>query len=340
MFINNTLGIDFGTCNIKIFNQNKKKIINERNIIAIENKDRVLAVGNEAFEMYEKAPDEIEVVYPISGGVIASIAYTKMILHKFLGRGLGLFSKTCDYYIAIPSDISEVQKRAFNKLITSSNIQAKKVYVVDSAVADAVGVGIDVHKAQGVFVMNIGADTAEISVLSMGSIVLSKMIQVGGNRIDETIMNFLKRKYSLVVGEKTAEHLKKTFCCAVPERPDSKTVVAGRDVVTGLPIEKEISQNEVSEALNEVLSSIVESARMILERTPPELSSDILKDGLYLTGGTSELRRLDDYLASALGIKVNRFENPSESVVRGLAKIICDPNYNELATEPREKIYY
>lgn len=336
----NTLGIDFGTSHIKIFNKNKKKIINERNIIAVQDNDRVLAVGDEAFEIYEKTPDEIQVHYPIAGGVIASIAYTKMVLQKFLGRNIGLFSRTCDYYIAIPSDTTEVQKRAFNKLITSSNIQAKKVYVVDRPIADAIGVGVDIRKAKGVLILDIGADTAEMSVISMGGIVVSKLINIGGNRIDETIMNFLKRNYSLVVGEKTAEQLKRAFCCAVVERPDNKTLVSGRDVISGLPVEREISQNELCEAINEVFSTIIEGVRATLERTPPELSADILRDGIYLTGGTSELRRIDDYLSMALGVKVNRFENPSESIVRGLAKIICDPNYNELAKEPQERVYY
>lgn len=336
----NTLGIDFGTCNIKIYNKNKKTIINERNIIAIENKDRVLAVGNEAYEMYEKAPEEVEVVYPISGGVIASIENTKMVLRKFIGRGIGLFSRTCDYYIAIPSDITALEKRAFHQLITSSNIQAKKVYTVDRAIADAVGIGIDVHKAKGVLIMNMGADTTEISVISMGSIILSKMIPIGGNKLDETIQNFLKRNYNLVVGTKTAEHLKKTFCCAVSERPDNKTKVSGIDVVTGLPVEREISQNQVCEALSEPLSSIMEAMRVLLERTPPELAADMIRDGMYLTGGSSELRRLGDYVTSVIGLQVNRFENPSESIVRGLAKIITDPLYNELASEPREKVYY
>ncbi len=335
----NTLGIDFGTCNIKIYNKNKKLIINERNIIAIEGKEKVLAVGNEAYEMYEKSPETIDVVYPISGGVIASIENARLVLKKFIGSGIGLFSKTCDYYVAIPSDITELQKRAFHKLITSSNIQAKKVYVVDRSIADAVGIGIDVHKARGVLVMNMGADTTEISVISMGSIILSRMLSIGGNKLDETIQSFLKRKYNLTVGIKTAENLKMNFCCAVSEHPDHKTKVPGIDVVTGLPVEREVSQNEICQALSEPLGTVMETMRVVLERTPPELAADMIRDGIYLTGGSSELRRLGDYITNTVGLKVNRFENPSESIVRGLAKIITDHEYNELAQEPREKVY-
>ncbi len=340
MLIVNALGIDFGTCNIKIYNKNKKKIINERNIIAIENNEKVLAVGDEAYEMYEKNPDDVNVVYPISAGVIASIENAKMVLKKFIGSGIGLFSRTCDYYLAIPSDITEVQKRAFHKLITSANIQAKKVYLVDRAIADAVGIGIDVHKAQGVLLVDMGADTTEISVISMGSVILSRMISIGGNKLDETIQSFLKRRYNLNIGIKTAENLKKTFCCAVTERPDSRTKVPGIDVVTGLPVEREVSQNEICGALAEPLGVVTETLRVVLERTPPELAADMLREGMYLTGGTSLLRRLDDYMTTTVGLKVNRFENPSESIVRGLAKIITDHDYNELAAEPREKVYY
>lgn len=336
----NALGIDFGTCNIKIYNRNKKKIINERNIIALENKEKVLAVGDEAYEMYEKAPAQVDVVYPISGGMIASIENTKLVLRKFLGSGIGLFSRTCDYYVAIPSDITELQKRAFHQLITSSNIQARKVYVVDRAIADAVGIGLDVHKAKGMLLIDIGADTTEISVISMGSIIISRILPIGGNRFDETIQNFMKRKYNLSIGIKTAEHLKKTFCCAVLERPDNQTSVPGIDVVSGLPVEREISQNEMCDALMEPLSTIMETLNVVLERTPPELAADMLKEGIYLTGGSSKLRRLDDAITASVGLKVHRFENPSESIVRGLAKIITDHEYNELAAEPMEKVFY
>lgn len=336
----NTLGIDFGTSHIKIYNKNKKTIINERNIIAVENKEKILAVGDEAYEMYERSPEGIEVLYPIRGGVIASIEHTKQVLRKYIGSGIGLFSRTCDYFIAVPSDITALEKRAFHKLITSANIQARKVYIVDRGIADAVGVGVDVHAPRGVLVVNMGADTTELSVISMGNIVLSKLAPIGGNQLNETLQSFLKRNYNLNCGQKTAEELRIGFCCAVPERPDHKKQVAGIDIVSGLPVMCEVSQNALCEALQETLGKVIEQLRILLERTPPELAADMIRDGMYLTGGASQMRRMEDYLTTVTGIPVNRFESPSESVVRGLAKIITDHDYTDLAYEPKEKVYY
>lgn len=336
----NTYGIDFGTSYLKIFNMNKKSILKERNIIALDSDNKVLAVGDEAYVMYEKAPESINVSYPISGGVITSIDNTKTILKKYIGSGVGLFSKTCDYIITLPTDITEVQKRAFQKLITSSSIFARKVYVVEKAIADAIGMGVNIDRPDGVMLIDIGADTSEISVISMNTVVHSTMINIGGNKIDEAIQNYLKKTYNFLIGLKTAENLKKINLCALTEVPDKYFKVAGFDMINSLPVEKEISQNELVEPICECLNAVIAGMKATLEKTPPELSADILKNGIYLTGGSSQLRRIADYFETNSGIKVHLTDSPSESAIRGLSLIICNPNFRSLASEPKEKVYY
>ncbi len=335
----NTYGIDFGTCNIKVFNQRKKQIVNQRNMIALQDR-RVVAVGNDAYEMFDKAPEDVEITCPISAGVIASIAHTQLILRKFAGRGLGLFSRSCDYCVAIPSDLTEVQKRAFHRMIYSANIHARRVYIVDRAVADAVGLGIDVRKANGVLLVDIGADTAEVSVLSGGGIILSRLVSFGGNRLDEAVQMMIRRKYNLNVGIKTAEQIKITYGTVgdVPEKAVCQ--VEGSDVVSGMPASRQVLLSDVRGVIRDPMLGIVDSIRFILERTPPELSADLYRNGMYLTGGTSLLSGLDELVAGEIGLPVKCFENPSESIVRGLAQIITDPAYGELAHEPKEKLYY
>lgn len=336
----NTFGIDFGTSYLKIFNMNKKSIIKERNIIAFDSENKVLATGDEAFVMYEKAPENITVSYPVSGGVITSIENTKRILKKFIGSGMGLFSKTCDYFLTLPTEITEVQKRAFHKLITSSSIFARKVYIVDKPIANAVGMGVNIENPDGVMVIDIGADIAEIAVISMKSVVHSTIIPVGGNKIDESIQNYLRKNYNFQIGLKTAENLKKLNLCALTEVPDKHINVVGFDMLSSLPVEKEISQNELTEPICECLDQIIDGMKTTLERTPPELTADILKNGIYLTGGTSQLRRIADYFETVSGIKVHLADAPSESAIRGLSLIICNPVFRSLAYEPKEKIYY
>lgn len=336
----NTYGIDFGTSYLKIFNMNKKSVLKEHNIIALDSDNKVLAVGDEAYVMYEKAPENVTVSYPISNGVISSIENTKTILKKYIGSGIGLFSKTCDYFITLPTDITEVQKRAFQRLITNSSIFARKVNIVEKPIADAIGMGVNIDKPDGVMVIDIGSSTAEISVISMNTVVHSTMVPVGGNKIDEAIQNYLKKTYNFITGLKTAENLKKLNLCALTEVPDKYINVTGFDMINSLPVEKTISQNELVEPICECLNMVIDGMKSTLERTPPELSADILKNGIYLTGGTSLLRRIADYFETSSGIKVHLADSPSESAIRGLSLIICNPRFRNLASEPKEKVYY
>jgi len=246
---NNTFGIDLGTSNIKIYNRIDDKIMVEKNMIAIENKKTFFAYGNSAFEMYEKAPGNIVASYPLCNGVIADIHNMETLLKYFITDISSGNIRQADYYVAVPTDVTEVEKRAFYDLIKDANIKAKKIMVVEKAVADGLGLDIDVKNSQGVLIVNVGYDTTEVSILSLGGIVLSRLIKVGGLKFDEAIRNAIRKEFGLLIGGKTAEKVKINL--QELEIAGKPAVVYGRDIVTGLPVEREIPTTLVNKALME-----------------------------------------------------------------------------------------
>lgn len=326
---NNAFGIDLGTSNIKIYSKNEDGIMIEKNMIAIENKNTLFAYGDSAYEMYEKAPSNIHISYPLSNGVIADIKNMELLVKYFIGDLSKGNTRPSDFYIAVPTDVTEVEKRAFYDLIKDANVKARKIMVVEKAVADGLGLDIDVKNAQGVLVVNVGYDTTEISILSLGGIVLSKLIKVGGLKFDDAIRAAVRKEFSLIIGGKTSENVKITL--SELEKEEENAVVYGRDIVTGLPVEREIPTSLVDQALTEHFHTIIDNVKVILERTPPELAADIYRHGIYLTGGASQVSHLAERLQKGTGLKVNVTDNPQTSVVLGLAKIIKEDNYKSVA---------
>ena len=327
--LNNVFGIDLGTNNIKIYNRADDTILVEKNMIAIENKNNVFAYGDSAFDMYEKAPSNIHISYPLSNGVIADIHNMEKIVRFFLNDLTGNSIKSADYYIAVPTDVTEVEKRAFYDLIRDANVKAKKIMVVEKAVADGLGLDIDVKNSQGVLIVNDGFDTTEISILSLGGIVLSRLIKVGGQKFDDSIRAAVRKQYNLIIGGKTAENVK--ISLADLEKENKGAVVYGRDIVTGLPVERELPPAMIDESLIEHFYTIIDNIKVILERTPPELAADIYRHGIYLTGGASQVSHLAELIQKGTGLKVNVSENPITSVALGLSRIIKDDNLKTVA---------
>ena len=327
--LNNVFGIDLGTNNIKIYNRADDTILVEKNMIAIENKNNVFAYGDSAFDMYEKAPSNIHISYPLSNGVIADIHNMAKIVRFFLNDLTGNSIKSADYYIAVPTDVTEVEKRAFYDLIRDANVKAKKIMVVEKAVADGLGLDIDVKNSQGVLIVNVGFDTTEISILSLGGIVLSRLIKVGGQKFDDSIRAAVRKQYNLIIGGKTAENVK--ISLADLEKENKGAVVYGRDIVTGLPVERELPTAMIDESLIEHFYTIIDNIKVILERTPPELAADIYRHGIYLTGGASQVSHLAELIQKGTGLKVNVSENPITSVALGLSRIIKDDNLKTVA---------
>ena len=308
----NIFGIDLGTSNIKIYNRADDTILVEKNMIAIENKSTLFAYGDSAFEMYEKAPANIHISYPLSNGVIADIKNMELLVKYFI------------------NDLSRGNVRpADYDLIKESGVKARKILVVEKAVADGLGMDIDVKNSQGVLTVNVGYDTTEISILSLGGIVLSKLIKIGGLKFDDAIRSAVRKEFSLIIGGKTAENVK--ISLKELEKEGRGAVVYGRDIVTGLPVERELPTSMIDECLMELFYTIIDSIKVILERTPPELAADIYRHGIYLTGGASQVSHLAELIHKGTGLKVNLSENPVTSVALGLAKIIKDDNYKSVA---------
>ena len=335
----NAYGIDIGTSNFKMCCSDKDKILNEKNIIAIANKTEILAFGDEAYEMYEKAPEHIEVSFPVKFGVIADIENMQTLLFNFFNKiNEGKKITGSDFYIAVPTDVTEVEKRAFYELVVDSKVKAKNVYVVDKPVADAIGAGLDVTKSKGIMIVNIGAETTEISVLSLGGIVISKSVKIGGNKLDDSIISNVRKVYNLVIGSKTAEGLKKELGSAV-KAEEHFAPGFGRNVLSGLPVSVDISSDVIYQAIVDPLHSIMDSIKVILERTPPELAADIIKNGIYVSGGTSNINNLEKFINQETNLSVNIVENPSESVVRGLMGVVTNPDFAGVAYTPQDKTY-
>lgn len=333
-------GVDIGTSNFKMCCKDKEQILNEKNIIAIANKKDLLAFGDEAYEMYEKAPENIQVSFPVKYGVIADIENMETLLLQFYNKlnGDKKNAGNTDFYIAVPTDVTEVEKRAFYELVADSKVKAKNIFIVDKPVADAIGAGLDVTKSRGIMIVNIGAETTEISVLSLGGIVISKSVKIGGNKLDDCIISHIRKVYNLVIGSKTAEGLKKQIGSAI-KCDETFAPGFGRNVLSGLPVSVDISSDVIYQAIIDPLHSIMDSIKVILERTPPELAADIIKNGIYVSGGTSNINNLETFINGETNLKVNVVENPSESVVRGLMGVVTNPEFEGIAYTPQDKVY-
>lgn len=320
-------GIDFGTDSIKIYRKGVGVIYEQKSYIATKGKNTVIAIGNQAYEMAGKVPENITVDNPLKNGVIASVDRMLSLLNCIfldLSREFGKI-KGGKYFIAVPSDITDVEKRSFYDLVDSTYIRPKKIILVDKPVADAIGAGVDIENSTGALIVNIGADTTEISVISLGGIVLSKLVPIGGRRFDEAIISSIRRKFNLIIGPKTAESCKKRI--ASLDSAVKSCRIYGRDVISGLPRERTVSSDMIEDALKEQIQSIIESVRMILERTPPEISSDIYEKGIYITGGSSKIGGVKNYIEDSLDLKIHLTADGQDSVINGLAEIMENDRY-------------
>ena len=325
----NIYGIDLGTCNFKVFCKATGKIMKEKNTVAIINKNQIYAYGDDAYAMYEKAPESIQVIFPVVSGVIADYNFLQTMIITFLEEKMKSKLRGSEFVVAVPTDITDVEKRAFYDMFYKNKIRPKSILLCEKPIADAVGLGLDVNQPTGIMIVDMGADTTEISVISLGGLVLSELLHFGGNRLDENIITYMRNEYNLVIGQKTAKTIKETLGSGLPGRTETMNIV-GRDLVSGLPIEMAVSAKDAYEATKKTLESICTSIKLILERTPPELAKDIIHSGIYITGGGSQIHNLDKLFEAITNIKVNTSDAPEESAVRGLVKIVSDSKFKKL----------
>ena len=311
------IGIDLGTSTVLIYVKGEGIVINEPSLVAL-NRDgtRILAVGRQALEMVGRAPDTIQVVRPMRDGVIADFVVTEGMLHHFIGKVQGrqrIFKP--EIMVCVPSGVTSVERRAVTEAAISAG--ARQAWLIDEPLAAAIGAGLPIAEPRGNAICDVGGGTTEIAVISLSEMVVAHSIRVGGNRIDDAITAYMKRKHNLLIGERTAEEVKIAIGSAVLMKQPLLTEVRGRDLVSGLPRNLEISSSEVTEAIQEPLRLIVGAVRSVLEETPPELAADIFDRGIVLSGGGAQLRGLDRYLAMHTGIPAVVADDPQTSVVRG-----------------------
>ncbi|MCM3390316.1 rod shape-determining protein [Ureibacillus chungkukjangi] len=311
------IGIDLGTANVLIYVKGKGIVLNEPSVVAIDkNTKKVLAVGEEARQMVGRTPGNIVAIRPLKDGVIADFDVTEAMLKYFINKldVKGFFSKP-RILICCPTNITSVEQKAIREAAEKSG--GKKVYLEEEPKVAAIGAGMDIFQPSGNMVVDIGGGTTDVAVLSMGDIVTSESIKVAGDVFDNDILQYIKRQYKLLIGERTAESIKITIGTVYPGSRDESMEIRGRDMVTGLPRTIEIHSSEIEKALHESVSLIVQSAKNVLEKTPPELSADIIDRGVCITGGGALLHGMDQLLIQELKVPVFVAENPMDCVAVG-----------------------
>ncbi len=321
----NELAIDLGTANTVVYIQGKGIVFNEPSIVALHAKTReTVALGLAAKEMLGRTPEHIMAIRPMKDGVIADFKVTETLLRYVISTSLNKRFVRPKIIVCIPSGITEVEKKAVKDSAISSG--ASQVYLVDEAIAAALGVGLPIEEPSGNMIVDIGGGTTEVTVISLSGIVYSKSIRVGGNAMDNAIIQFVKRQYNLLIGERTAEYIKISVGSAYPLPEEQSVDIKGRDLIEGIPKTLAIGSEEIREALAEIVGPVIDAVRTALERTPPELSSDIADRGIVLTGGGSMLKNLDLRLREETGLPVTLSDDPLMSVALGAGKLIDLPN--------------
>jgi rod shape-determining protein MreB len=319
------LAIDLGTATTLTFVKGKGIVSNEPSVVAVQlgqnGIKKVLAVGNKAKEMLGRTPGNIVAVRPMKDGVIADFEVTEKMLRYFIMRAHNRRTLVAPrIIICVPSGITEVEKRAVRDSALAAG--ARDVYLIEEPMAAAIGAGLPITEPSGNMIVDIGGGTTEVAVISLAGIVMSKSIRVGGDKMDEAIVSHIKRKYNLLIGERTGEDIKKQIGSAYQMEDLLSIEVKGRDLVAGVPKTLTINSDEIREALQEPVNAIVEAVRVVLERTPPELSADIVDRGIVLSGGGSQLRNLDVLIREETGLPVMVSENPQLAVVLGTGKAL------------------
>ncbi len=323
-FFSSDLSIDLGTANTLIYVRGKGIVLNQPSVVDVGktengaiNMKAIRAVGSAAKNMLGRTPEHIKAIRPLKDGVIADFTLTEKMLQYFIHsvHGDTVFKPSPRVLICVPSGSTQVEKRAIRESALGAG--ARKVYLIEEPMAAAMGAGMPVSDASGSMILDIGGGTTEVAVISLNGIVYSASVRIGGDKFDEAIINYIRRNYGTLIGEATAENIKKTIGCAFPPDEVSEMEIRGRNLAEGIPRSFTISSNEILEALQEPLSGIVDAVKDALEKTPPELGSDVVERGIVLTGGGALLRDLDQLLMKEIGLSVIVAEDPLTCVVRG-----------------------
>lgn len=320
------IAIDLGTANTLIYARGEGIVLNEPSIVALNNQNQPVANGHEARLMHEKTHKNIRTVRPLRDGVIADFEVAEQMIRGMIKKvKMKWYSTTRQMVVCVPSGITEVERRAVRD--SAEHAGAKEVYLVDEPMAAAIGIGLNVHEPVGNMIVDIGGGTTEIAVIALSGIVYSQSVRLGGDELNEDIINYFRRNHNLLIGERTAEEIKCTIGSAAPLDEELEMTTKGRDLVNGVPRTRQVTSKDVREAISESVNTIVESITKSLEQTPPELSADILDRGIMLTGGGALLKNLDKLIMETTDLPVHIAEDPLTAVVRGTGAILENLDY-------------
>lgn len=316
-FFTRKLGIDLGTANTLVFVPGRGIVLNEPSVVAVsEQENKILAVGNEAKDMIGKTPDTIVAYRPLKDGVIADYRVTEAMLRYYIGKALGKWNLIKpEVMISVPAGVTSTERRAVIEAAVKAG--AKNAYVVKEPILAAIGAGISIQEPKGHMIVDVGGGTTDVAVISLGGIVASTSVKCAGNRIDSAIIDYIKKNYNLMIGDKTAEDIKITIGSAVPVEEELSMHVKGRDSLSGLPRSVEVKTNEIVRAIGKELREMIQAIKDVLQETPPELASDIIDQGIIMTGGSSLLRNLPDLVFRRTGVKAEVAENALFCVAMG-----------------------
>ena len=323
-FNSKDIGIDLGTANILVTIKGKGIVVREPSVISIDAKTGgIIATGFEAKEMLGRTPKEINAIKPLKDGVIADFTATKLLLKNLLER-------VCKRYnairprvlVGVPSGITEVEERAVEEAVIRAG--AREVYLIEEPMAAAIGAGIEIEEPSGNIIVDIGGGTTEVAVISLGGIVISNSLRIAGDELDEEIIDYIKKELNLAIGGETAEQIKKEIGCATPLMTQMTMKIKGRDLNNGLPRTEIVTSDQIEQAMQESIDKIVEIVKITLEKTPPELASDIMEKGIILSGGGALIKNLDKLISSETGMPVYIAEEPLDCVVKGTEKTLQD----------------
>ncbi|NIT59079.1 MAG: MreB/Mrl family cell shape determining protein [Aliifodinibius sp.] len=320
------IAIDLGTANTLIYSRGEGIVLNEPSIVALNSQNEPVATGHEARLMHEKTHKNIRTVRPLRDGVIADFEVAEQMIRGMIDKvKMKWYSSTRQMVVCVPSGITEVERRAVRD--SAEHAGAKEVHLVDEPMAAAIGIGLNVHEPIGNMIVDIGGGTTEIAVIALSGIVYAQSVRLGGDELNDDIINYFRRNHNLLIGERTAEKIKCEIGSAAPLDEELDMETKGRDLVNGVPRIRHVSSKDVREAISESVNTIVESITKSLEQTPPELSADILDRGIMLTGGGAKLKNLDKLIIETTDLPVHIAEDPLTAVVRGTGAILEDIEY-------------
>lgn len=336
MFTNHVYGIDLGSNMIKIYSQRSNEILKERNMIAIRNKENVLAVGDEAYEMFEKNPTNVEVTSPMSGGMIANISQLEIVLQMLLEKTGHSVGRHPVIYFAVPVDMTEIEKRAYYAVAQSGRFRKSKVLLVERPIVDALALGIPIIKTKGSMIVNIGAAATEVSVIADNRVIISKLIPLGGDHFTQDILTNIRRRNNFFVSQRTAGRLKASLADLKQEKKLARKII-GMDCVSGLPRERVVTSATINESILNSVKGIAAEIRTFLERTPPQIHKVILAEGIYLTGGSTMIPNIDRVLSEQIGCPILLSKYYDLCTVYGLKEIVTHDALHHWAFTPKNR---